>query len=273
MKVELLTMNDEPRGLPKIDLHIHSTFSVDGTSSPEEICREAKKLGLKEIGFVEHLDFEPEDVGYGFFNYEAYTKAILDCRRKFAQSLTLRKGIEVDFQDFFEADVRRTLGRWDFDYLIGSVHYIDHIIITEEGLSGKSAAHFYPRYFHQVRSSVESGLFNILGHLDYVRRLAPNFANSFSGDLMPMIKEVLTALIKREMALEISTKAGELALPTPEVLSLYKQMGGRLITIGSDCHKASDLAGALKRARSLATSFGFSEVATFEAGRMKLVPL
>lgn len=266
-------MNDKRQELPKVDLHIHSTFSVDGISSQEEMCRQAEKLGLEEIGFAEHLDFEPEDVGYGFFNYEAYTKSILDLRRKFAHSLTIRKGIEVDYQDFFEAEVRRTLEKCNFDYLIGSVHYIDHIIINEEGLAGKSADRLYPRYFHHLRACIETDLFNILGHFDYVRRLAPNFANSFSKDLMPMIKEALSLLIKREMALEISTKARQLPLPTPEVLSLYKAMGGRLITIGSDCHEKSDLEGSLKKARSLALSAGFTEVATFTAGRMKLIPL
>jgi histidinol-phosphatase (PHP family) len=246
---------------------------VDGFSSQEEICREAQKLGLSEIGFAEHLDFEPEDVGYGFFNYEAYTKSIQDLRRKFAGSLIIRKGLEVDYQDFFDSEVRQTLRKWHFDYLIGSVHYIDHIMISEESLAGKSARLVYPRYFHQIEACIDSGLFNILGHLDYVRRLAPDFANSFSGDLMPMIKEVLSRLIRRKMALEISTKAGQLALPTPEVLALYKEMGGRLISIGSDCHHRSHLAGSLRQARSLAASAGFTEVATFEDGRMKLAPL
>jgi len=259
--------------LPKIDLHIHSTFSVDGLSSPEEICQEARQLGLDEIGFAEHLDFEPDDVGYGFFNYEAYTRTIQELRQKFAESLTIRKGLEVDYQDFFESEVRQTLTNWHFDYLIGSVHYIDHIMISEGSLAGKSARLLYPRYFHHIRACIDSGLFNILGHLDYVRRLAPKFANAFSGDLMPMVKEVLTLLIRGEMALEISTKAGELALPTPQVLSLYREMGGRLITLGSDCHQKSHLKDSLERARSLALSAGFTEVATFEAGRMKLVPL
>jgi len=88
-----------------VDYHIHSNHSCDGKSSIFEMCQKAIGLGIEEIGFSEHVDFEPKDWGYGFFNYERYTSGIESAQDSSKNKLVIRKRVEIDCQHYFENEV------------------------------------------------------------------------------------------------------------------------------------------------------------------------
>ncbi|MHA2347036.1 MAG: PHP domain-containing protein, partial [Candidatus Hodarchaeales archaeon] len=84
------------------DYHVHSCHSSDSEASILDMCRKARQIGMKEIGFSEHVDFDPHDWGYGYFDYERYTTDIDRVRELFSDTLIIRKGVEVDYQQWVE---------------------------------------------------------------------------------------------------------------------------------------------------------------------------
>ena len=143
-----------------VDYHVHSNLSFDGSSTMFEICEKAVKLNMKEIGFTDHMDFNPRDLGYGFFEYEKYSSEIERARSIFGEKIIVRKGIEIDYQSRYEDDVRRWLGDKEFDYAIGSVHYINDENVRYL-LRKRPMNDVLEDYVDEVLHSVKSG-FNIL---------------------------------------------------------------------------------------------------------------
>jgi histidinol-phosphatase (PHP family) len=105
-----------------LDYHLHSRFSVDGHYSIDEMCDAALARGLRDICLTEHIDFDRQDAGYGFFDYGAYSAAVDEARARYAGRLVIRKGLEVDFRRAFGAEPGEVLATMAFDFVIGSVH-------------------------------------------------------------------------------------------------------------------------------------------------------
>src|SRR5258708_31654311 len=112
-------------GLFAIDYQVHSLRSHDGQASIREQCLRAVEIGREEIGFSEQKDFDPQDPAVDFFDYALYLAEIERAREEFGISLTIRMGVEVDYQKWFEDEIRDFLATHTFDFVIGSVHYAD----------------------------------------------------------------------------------------------------------------------------------------------------
>src|SRR5258708_33812926 len=106
-----------------IDYQVHSHRSHDGKASTREQCLRAVEIGLDEIGFSEHKDFDPADPVADYFEYDRYAQEIARAREEFAGTLTIRMGGEVDYQRWFEDRIRDYLAAHTFDFVIGPVHY------------------------------------------------------------------------------------------------------------------------------------------------------
>jgi histidinol-phosphatase (PHP family) len=238
-----------------VDFHIHTTLSCDGHCTVDEICRKAIEIGLRAICFTEHLDLDPADPGYGFLDYEEYGARLEEARQRYAGSLTILKGIEADYQSRFEDRVREWLIGKELDLVIGSVHYVDGTMLSEEMLAGRDLDEVYLHYLEEVRLSAESGLFGAIGHLDYIKKFTGDASYLDSNErLRPPLEKALLAIIASGAALEISTK-GLVAKsrdyrPSLNIVRFYKKLGGRKVTIGSDAHDCQVLgtgAGRLLR--------------------------
>jgi histidinol-phosphatase (PHP family) len=105
-----------------IDYHIHSTHSLDGQSLPYQYSSAAHHYGLKEIGFAEHVDLDPNLWGYQFLDYSSYSKAL----RKVQEyaPVPIRCGLEVSYQHHLENSIKEYLSGKDCDFIIGSIHEV-----------------------------------------------------------------------------------------------------------------------------------------------------
>lgn len=106
--------------MPLIDLHIHSDFSADGQSRIEDYCKKAGTLGISEIGFAEHIDFNPVDLGYGKYDYEKNSAEMLRVKKIFRNNPKIRFGAEITYEKKFEDDIHSYLKGKVFEYLVGS---------------------------------------------------------------------------------------------------------------------------------------------------------
>ncbi len=269
-----------------IDLHVHSTCSADGASSTADYARRARSLGLREIGFCEHADLDPRDQGYGTLDLARYDREIAAARRE-VPGVHLRQGLEITYQASREEEIRAWLVARPWDYVIASVHLVDYAdgwaLISEPTtatayFAGHSRRQAYVPYFEELLRAAHSGLGDLLGHFDLVKRYGTAPYGPFEPlDFEEEIRAVLQAAVERGMGLEINTSGlrqspGE-PYPGLTVLRWYHDLGGEILTVGSDAHCADHLGAGIPEALNLARAAGFRAIATFEARQVRWIDL
>jgi histidinol-phosphatase (PHP family) len=269
-----------------VDLHVHSTCSADGASSIADHARRAARLGLAGVGFCEHVDLDPRDRGCDYLDPARYGREIA-AARAMAPGVQLWQGVEITYQASLEGRLRTWLAAHDWDHVVTSVHLVDYAdgwaCVSEPGVvaayfATHSQRQAYVPYFEELLRAARSGLGDVLGHLDLVKRhgaahYGPFAPDAFEGE----IRAVLHAAIEGGMGLEINTSGlrqppGE-PYPTLTVLRWYRELGGEILTIGSDAHQADDLGAGILQASSLAREAGFRAIATFEERTIRWIDL
>jgi histidinol-phosphatase (PHP family) len=260
------------------DYHIHSNHSCDAHDSMMAICRSALSLGLNEIGFSEHLDFNPLDECAGYFDPGAYWSSMDECRAVFAEGLTLRAGLEVSEPDLYASNLMPMLEPYPWDYLLGSQHWIDDMNVFDPAYFDVAPGEAYGRYFDKVLGLVTAGDFDILAHMDIAKRYGYDAYGVFDpSPWEEQIRSILQELARRDKALEVNTgtlrrPVGETS-PGPLILRWFRECGGRLVTFGSDAHLAAHVGfGQAQVVRQLEEA-GFAEVARYERRQPQLLPL
>lgn len=261
------------------DYHLHTLFSVDGRLSLASVCEQVVSHGIPEICTTDHVDFVRGDEGAGYFQPDAYFAELERCRDRYGDRLTVRAGIEVGEAHRFSDDVRALTGRYPFDFVIGSLHWVgDELAMTHRYFDGKPAARAYAAYFNELLTTAQAGGFDVLGHLDVPKRYGFDIHGPFdSREHAEAIRAVLRACVERGIGLEINTGTARrrVGIPSPDldVLRWYRELGGEILTIGSDGHRPDGIGYRLDLAVEMAQSAGFTHLTTFEGRRPRFVPL
>jgi histidinol-phosphatase (PHP family) len=242
----------------------------------EDHCQRAIEIGLKEIVFTEHFDLNPIDKGLGYFNYEDYSKEIEECREKFGKKLIIKKGLELGEPHLYQTEHSEFLQNKDFDFLLGSIHFIKDRVLHREYAADEDERGVYLEYFEQVLETAQKGSFHSLGHLDVLKRYVPERFKKFSAsEYQEVVREILKAVINRSLGLEVNTSGfrqglGE-PLPTIEIIKWYKELGGQIITIGSDAHHVRHLGQGIQEGLNIIKDLGFKGIYTFTQGKPQMV--
>lgn len=269
-----------------VDLHVHSTCSADGISSITDHARRAIVMGLTELAFCEHVDFDRRDPDYGFFDVVRYDRELAAARAQ-VSGIRLHQGVEVTYQSGLDHEIRTWLARHPWDYVVVSVHMIDYadgwaMISEPRTARAYFASHTqqqaYTSYFQELLRAVHSGLGDIVGHVDLVKRYGVAYYGPFQpAAVEDEIRAVLQAAIDRGMGLEINTSGSRQSpgepYPNPTILRWYRQMGGEILAVGSDAHAAGDLGLGVADAMDLARALGFRAIAAFEARQLRWIDL
>ena len=217
--------------IPLTDNHFHSTFSQDGSSSLNAIIERQYQFGLKVVTNTEHYDADPQDSGFGFYDYAAIEKEILRLRKLYP--ITILHGVEITYQKKFLDQINEFLDKYKFDLIIGSIHYIDGTLIRQWSEKAKD---FTPYFKLLVELSKWKGM-NVLGHLDYIKKYTKLYKEK---EYLGFIETILKNIIKNNIALGINTsgfrRMAHEQYPSDSILKIYKDLGGELISIGSDSH-------------------------------------
>jgi len=253
---------------PLVDCHLHSEHSCDGQAPLAALCRRALQLGFSHLCPTEHADFDPQDPGYGYLDVEVYSQAVTGCREQFARQIALLKGVEIDYQSRFDAGVRDFLAQYTFDLVIGSVHYVDGLYLRDALLDAYDPDTAYRRYFNAVREAAASGLFDVVGHLDLLKRHGvPRWGAFDPCHYADEIDAVLHAAVASGTGLEINTgglrQAPGETFPGLKTLRRYRELGGQVLTLGSDAHRAANVGRNIRDGLALAQAAGFKAIAVF----------
>jgi histidinol-phosphatase (PHP family) len=259
--------------------HNHTTWS-DGTSTLAEMIEAARRAGLTEIGISDHFALAPGDRHFSWaLAPELLDAYVLQIQQAIAETtdLVIRMGLEVDFFPETIDLIKQRLAPYPFDYLIGSVHFVDDFVIDFnaqpwEGISQDDRNRMWRGYWQRLRTAAESGFFDIAGHFD----LPKKFKFFPSTDLTEYALGALDAIAAADMAIEINCsgwdKPAAEAYPAPFYL---KEANRRRIplVINSDAHTADDVVRNFERARRLAVDAGYAELVRFERRKRFFYPL
>lgn len=247
------------------DCHTHSNFSPDGTDSPEIMLKKAEELGLGYYTLTDHCECNTfEEDGYSK-TVPAVYKEMVRLEQNCVGSTKFLKGIELGqpLQDLRAAE--NAIGDREYDIVLGSLHnlatYRDFYFWDQLNLNVDFAL---DRYYEEIDAMVDWGKFDVLTHLTYPLRyiVGDNGIYVDTRKYMERTEALLKKLIQKGIALEINTsglrqKIGE-TLPGREIVSLYRQLGGELITLGSDAHSAADLGKGIEAGLDMLSACGFS---------------
>ena len=255
-----------------VDLHLHSRYSADSEELMENQVRRAVEMGLPVMCFTDHIDWDfpiPEIVFD--FDIEEYLEELSILQEKYGKQIRILKGVELGMQEQLGDRYRELLKSHPFDFAIGSQHLVDgqdpyYPEIFEE----RGDARVFQDYFEETWNNLR--LFHdmdTLGHLDYVVRYGKNGAGEYSyAKYGEILDEILRLLVRHDIALEVNTAGIRKGLgfpnPHPDVIRRYRELGGRLITTGSDAHVSADLGRDFHLAEEILKELGFKEICYFE---------
>ncbi|NIA22088.1 MAG: hypothetical protein GWP05_09050, partial [Anaerolineaceae bacterium] len=196
---------------------------------------------------------------------------------KFAGRLVIRKGLEFDWQSRHAGRTAELLAPYQFDFLIGSVHNVFGSMPGEALARGFPPDEIYREYFEELRALIATGLPHVLGHLDYVRKVGRRLPGDYRyGDYDREMADIVARCVEAGMGLEVNSRYGDRGQPVVpglDVLRLYHEAGGRMVTLGSDAHRAAAVGAGLEQAVRMLREAGFTEQMTFRRGRPVPRPL
>ncbi len=259
------------------DCHLHSAFSGDSKAPMETMIERALELGLKEICFTEHMDFDfvykdDEPEGMWEVNTDAYLYDLLKFREQYRDRIKLLFGVELGMQTTCTRKNVIYAKSHEFDFIIASSHLCNgkDPYLTETFFDGRDEKEAYHEYFRYIYDCIRSfDNFDVYGHLDYVLRYGPTKNTNFTYDeYREDIDKVLKHLIENGKGIEANTSgyAYQMGGPHPcrDILARYKELGGEILTIGSDAHDPAHMAQYFDEVTTMLKDIGFEYYCVFE---------
>lgn len=252
------------------DYHTHTPLCRHATGEPEDYVDAAIRAGLTEYGISDHAPAQPEpfdDWRMLECQLPDYFDWILRAKARAGDSLEVRTGLECDWLKGCETWIESLANRYPWDYLIGSVHYLDGWDFDNPAWLGRWAKTdvdaAWTRYWQSYTAMARSGLFDILAHPDLIKK----FSYRPQGDLRRFYEPCIEAIASSGSTIEINTaglhKPCAEAYPEPRFLELAAEAGIPLI-ISSDAHAPDEVARDFPLAIEIAKAAGFSETQLFQ---------
>jgi histidinol-phosphatase (PHP family) len=261
------------------DYHTHSSFSADSDEPLEIMVNRAISLGIKEYAVTDHYDPEYRNEEYDFgLDLAAYTRELERLEQKHKSEIKLIKGLEIGIQhDVTEACLAMT-GAYPFDFIIGSFHCAEGFeLCAPEYFQGGTPEDLYRRFYAYMLQCLKIYKdYDVIGHFNVIDRYVEKIPkNEVYGDI---VHDIVRILIEDGKGIEINTSSfrygmGERTTPTADILRLYVEMGGEIVTIGSDAHRAQDVGDRLDWAVLMLRDTGLKYLATFENREAKFVKI
>lgn len=262
------------------DYHTHTRFSFDGdpNATPDAMCRRALELGLTHLAITDHYDVNAEVEGHFDTPYDgdAAFAALQEVKEKYKGRLNVLCGLELGNAPQYPLQAQAALEAHPYEFVIGSLHNLQNVpdfcYMNFERMSQNQIAQLFHRALDETLEVARFPGITTLGHVTYMHRYVTLGGRTL--DFKPYyekLEQIFRTIIQRDVALELNVsplwKGLGISLPTMELLKLYKDCGGRLVTIGSDAHAPENLGKAIRKGYALLQAVGFHQVLTIEEGR------
>lgn len=259
------------------DYHTHTHLSPDSEAAAIDMAKAAQAAGLMELCFTDHVDFlDFEGHRCGFDGWGAYLKQF---QALSLPGITLRLGVELGEPWEDPALAQEVAAHPAVDFVIGSVHNlssadggVDFYFLHYENEA--DCHRVLGAYFDCMEALSAMDCYDVLGHVIYPLR----YMNGRDGNqvtlerYLPQLRRIFTTAAAQGKGIEVNTCRGETVDDWREVLSLYKDCGGKIVTLGSDAHAPADVGKGIPQAAALIKELGFG-LAVYEKRKAKLISL
>lgn len=256
-----------------VDYHMHSVLS-DGKNTYEEMIQTAIVKGIDEIGFSDHVCLKLVDWAIRIEDIPVMTSQILDLKSKYRDQIKIRYGVEVDYLPGLEMEIKELLESIPVDYVIGSVHFLgDWNFDTDQSMYGKwSNDKLYGKYFKLIQQAAQSDLFDVIGHLDIIKK----FRIYPETNQEQLFEDTLKVIKEHNLVVELNTGGLDRPCaeftPGPHLLEMcFKHQ--IQVTLGSDAHQAFQIGRYYEKAIDLLTQTGYREITGFNNRSRRLIRL
>lgn len=248
------------------DYHVHTYYSDDSECPMEDMIRKGIELGMDEIAFTDHVD-------YGIktdenCNYEKYFAEITKMQKKYRGRICIRAGIEFGVQAHTIPQFQKDFETYPFDFVILSNHQVDNKEFWNYDFQkGKSQEEYQTAYYEAIYEVAKQYKnYSVLGHLDMIKRY--DFCGDYPDEkIMNIVERILRQVIADGKGIEVNTSCYKYGLkdltPSRNILNLYYQLGGKIITIGSDTHETQHLGDRITLVKEILKEIGFRQFCTF----------
>lgn len=273
------------------DYHVHSYYSDDSVYRMEDVVRDAIQMNMNEICFTDHVDYgvkEDWDCGHEIkfrgseplanVDYPHYIAEIKQLQQKYADKISIKAGLEFGMQVHTVPLYEKLFKQYPFDFIILSVHQIDNKEFwTQDYQKGRTQKEYNERYYQELLELVKIYKnYSVLGHLDLITRYDLSGIYPFEK-IKPVLAEIFKIIIADGKGLEVNTSSYRYGLsdmtPSKAILKLYRDFGGKIITIGSDSHKKEHLGAHFTETVKILRELGFDSFCTFDHMQQTCVPL
>lgn len=276
------------------DYHVHTAFSDDSEYLMEDVVRDSIGKDLSEICFTDHVDYgikrdwddprgvlyrkggfgEPEQMALANVDYPEYAAEISRLREQYGDRITIRMGLEFGMQRHTISRYEDLYARYPFDFIILSVHQVDDKELwTQDYQRDKTQREYNLGYYEEILALVKSyHNYSVLGHLDLISRYDKQGHYPFN-EVREIVEKILKQVIADGKGIEVNTSSHRYGIddltPSRDILQLYRELGGRIVTIGSDSHRPEHLGAYIGETMSELRQLGFGEFCTYE----KMTPI
>lgn len=251
------------------DMHVHSKFSSDSELDMEDGILRAIECNLSGIAFTDHLDIDYVNYETEYqYDFAEYFQKINRLKEKYQKRIHILTAVEIGLQPHVIAETKKRIEGFSFDFIIGSTHLIKrrdpyYGTYFVDGVSKRKA---YAEYLTELLGNLKLySDFSTMGHLDYIVRYA-SFEDSrfYYRDYPDLIDEIFKFIISKGIAFEINTST-YLRQPLDKTLLFrYKELGGELVTIGSDAHDRNRIAIHFPQYLEIIKDCGFPYICHYE---------
>ena len=271
------------------DYHVHTAFSNDSVYPMEDVVKDAISLGMEDICFTDHVDYgpyrdwddprgieyrageegEPEWVALTNVEYKKYFSLIEELKEKYKEQISIKTGLEFGVQTHTISEYEKLFASYPFDFIILSIHQVgDEEFWTNEYQSTRTQQEYNEGYYKELLSVVQNyHNYSVLGHMDLIVRYDEQGPYSFEK-VKPIITEILKTVSADGKGIEVKTANHRYGIadmtPSRDILKLYRELGGTIITIGSDSHKKEHLGAYIDWAKEELRKLGYTQFCTFE---------
>lgn len=264
------------------DYHVHSDYSDDSWYLMEDIIKDALKIGLEELCFTDHVDYgvkpdwQPGDVFLAGKNQEVknvhyglYFSELRALAEKYKDQINIKTGLEFGMQVHTIPQFKKLFSSYSFDFILLSIHQIDNKEFwTGEFQNGHSHQESCERYYDEMYRLVTAYKdYSVLAHMDLVRRYLDKEVDTMKYS-REKIEEILKVVVEDNKGIELNTSSFRYGIqgwtPSVDILKLYHELGGEIITIGSDSHEPEHLGYYIREAKKMLKDIGYTYFCTFD---------
>ena len=262
------------------DYHIHTDFSPDSLMTHYEAARAAIRAGITEICFTEHMDLGHHMELFNRVPEFDRIKVSIQALRKEFPMINIRYGLEAGYMKETAEETAKVIVGQAFDYVILSIHCVDGMdCYLPEAKRGRDKATAYRRYLEILYESVTderlTDSYDVVGHIGYIAKCKYYEDNTMPYSMFPeLFDEILSVIIKKGKGIEVNTsginRAGHV-LPHPSVIRRYYELGGRIITIGSDAHTPERVGEYVPETIDIVRECGVKEIVMFKKRKPEFI--